>query len=41
MQKLDPTFTPKYPKNTTEIRKFRGVGISALIVFIVPSELAN
>ena len=35
MQKLDPTFTPKYPKISAEFRKFRGVGISASILFIV------
>ena len=35
MQKLDPTFAPKYPKKSAEIEKFRYVGISALIVFIV------
>ena len=35
MQKLDTTFALKYPKKSAEIKKFRGVGISASVVFIV------
>ena len=37
MLKLNPTFTPKYPKNMNEIRKLiRGIGITAFkILFIV------
>ena len=35
MQKLDTTFALEYPKKSAEIKKYRGVGISDSVVFIV------